>query len=259
MRSSWTREITSSIRAGLIRPSLINLTSARRATSLRIGSKQDKVTAWGVSSIIKSTPVAFSRAFILRPSRPINLPFISSDGRATVETVDSDDTSEAKRCIADAIISLALSEDSSLACSSASLYKTATSCWISIFACSISSDFASLWDKSASDSSFVKYPSFEFSSSSLSALTLELFSLTEFSLISNLLERISRCSSRLRRRCSVFCISFWRLRNSVWIDVRIFIASSLASINIRLRSSLVWLSIFSASPCADCLFFICIN
>ena len=41
----------------------------------------DRTTVSGVSSMIRSTPVACSRARMLRPSRPMIRPFISSDGR----------------------------------------------------------------------------------------------------------------------------------------------------------------------------------
>ncbi len=49
----------------------------------------DSTTVSGVSSMIRSTPVACSRARMLRPSRPMIRPFISSDGRWTTLTVCS--------------------------------------------------------------------------------------------------------------------------------------------------------------------------
>ena len=69
---------TSSMRAGWIRPSETNWWSAKRQISRRTGSKPDITIASGVSSTTISTPVAASRARILRPSRPIILPFTSS-------------------------------------------------------------------------------------------------------------------------------------------------------------------------------------
>ena len=51
----------SSIRAGWMRPSAISLFSAMRATSRRTGSKPLTMTTPGVSSMITSTPVAFSK------------------------------------------------------------------------------------------------------------------------------------------------------------------------------------------------------
>ena len=59
------------------------------ATSRRTGLNPERMTASGVSSMIRSMPVAASRARMLRPSRPIMRPFISSDGSGTTETVRS--------------------------------------------------------------------------------------------------------------------------------------------------------------------------
>jgi hypothetical protein len=60
-----------------------SFSSARRATSRRTGSKHDTTTVSGVSSMMTSTPVASSNARMLRPSRPMMRPFISSFGSAT--------------------------------------------------------------------------------------------------------------------------------------------------------------------------------
>ena len=87
--SSWVAATTSSIRAGWMRPSSSSRTSASRATSRRTGSKPDTSTASGVSSTMTSTPVAASNARMLRPSRPITLPFMSSDASGTAATVCS--------------------------------------------------------------------------------------------------------------------------------------------------------------------------
>ena len=87
----------SSILAGWMRPSRINFSRVSLAISRRMGSKEETVIASGVSSIIRSTPVAVSRARMLRPSRPIMRPFISSLGRFTTETVTSDEWSAAQR------------------------------------------------------------------------------------------------------------------------------------------------------------------
>ena len=80
-----------------MRPSTMSFSKAIRATSRRIGSNPDKITASGVSSIIKSIPVNVSKARILRPSRPIIRPFISSFGNVTTDTVDSATWSAAHR------------------------------------------------------------------------------------------------------------------------------------------------------------------
>ena len=79
----------SSILAGCILPSEISFSKAILATSLLIGSKPDKITASGVSSIIRSIPVKVSSVLIFLPSLPIILPFISSLGKLTTVTVVS--------------------------------------------------------------------------------------------------------------------------------------------------------------------------
>ena len=97
------------------------------ATSLLNGSNPDKITASGVSSIIKSIPVNVSKVLIFLPSLPIILPFISSLGRATTDTVVSDVWSAAHFCIANPIISLAFLFASSFAFASDSFINVAFS------------------------------------------------------------------------------------------------------------------------------------
>ena len=58
----------------------------------------------GVSSMMTSTPVASSNARMLRPSRPMMRPFISSFGSATADTVVSAVCSAAIRWMASATI-----------------------------------------------------------------------------------------------------------------------------------------------------------
>ena len=120
----------SSMRAGWIRPSWINFSKAMRAISRRIGSKPDNTTASGVSSMIKSIPVSVSNVRMLRPSRPMMRPFMSSFGKFTTVTVDSATTSEAERWIAWAISILACLSAVSLASVSLSLISFARS-WAS--------------------------------------------------------------------------------------------------------------------------------
>ena len=96
-----------SMRAGWMRPSCTSRPSAMRATSRRIGSKLEMITASGVSSTTRSTPVACSMARMLRPWRPMMRPFISSAGNGTLETVVSDTCSEATRSITQEMISRA--------------------------------------------------------------------------------------------------------------------------------------------------------
>ena len=77
-----------------------SFSSVMRAISRRTPSKPDSTTAFGVSSMMKSTPVRFSSARMLRPSRPMMRPFMSSLGSWTTETVVSARGSPARRCIA---------------------------------------------------------------------------------------------------------------------------------------------------------------
>ena len=60
-----------------------------RATSRRTGSKLESVMVSGVSSMMRSQPVSVSMARMLRPSRPMMRPFISSFGSGTTDTVTS--------------------------------------------------------------------------------------------------------------------------------------------------------------------------
>ena len=80
---------TSSIFVGCILPSEISFSSAILATSLLTPSNDERTTASGVSSIIRSTPVAASIALMFLPSLPIILPFISSLGNWITEIVES--------------------------------------------------------------------------------------------------------------------------------------------------------------------------
>ena len=136
----------SSIRTGWIRPSETNFSNANFAISLLTGSKQDRTTASGVSSIIKSTPVNVSNVLIFLPSRPIMRPFISSEGKLTVATVDSITWSIAHLCITVVKISLAFSFETSLIWFSFSRIKAFASCCKSFFNCSKRRFFASSED-----------------------------------------------------------------------------------------------------------------
>ena len=88
------------MRCGWIRPSRTSFSSVSRPTSRRTGSKQDSSTASGVSSMIRLTPVTASNARMLRPSRPMMRPFMSSLGRCSTDTTDSAVCSLATRWIA---------------------------------------------------------------------------------------------------------------------------------------------------------------
>ena len=86
----------------------MSLLSEMRAISRRTGSNALTITTPGVSSMITSTPVAFSNARMFRPSRPMMRPFISSLGISTVLVVASAVWEAAKRWIEVSSISLAL-------------------------------------------------------------------------------------------------------------------------------------------------------
>ena len=119
------------MRVGWMRPSETSRVSATLPICRRTGSKADSVTASGVSSMITSQPVASSSARMLRPSRPMMRPFISSLGIATTDTVDSVVTSDATRCTAVATNFRARSDASSLIVASASRTRRFTSSRIS--------------------------------------------------------------------------------------------------------------------------------
>ena len=70
-----------------------------RAISRRTPSKPERITAFGVSSMMKSTPVRCSSARMLRPSRPMMRPFMSSAESWTTETVVSAAWPAASRCM----------------------------------------------------------------------------------------------------------------------------------------------------------------
>ena len=88
------------MRAGWMRPSCRSFSSVMRATSRRTPSNALSTTALGVSSMMKSTPVRFSSARMLRPSRPMIRPFMSSLGSCTTLTVVSAACDAASRCMA---------------------------------------------------------------------------------------------------------------------------------------------------------------
>ena len=98
--SSAARFTNSSIEAGWIRPSFTSASSADRATSRRTGSNDEIRTICGDSSISSVTPVADSNDLMLRPSRPMMRPFMSSLGSCTIVAVRSLFGLLAIRCIA---------------------------------------------------------------------------------------------------------------------------------------------------------------
>ena len=114
------------------------------------------MTASGVSSIIRSTPVRVSIALIFLPSRPMILPFISSFGSATTDTVLSATWSAAHLWIAPVIIYLAFLSASSLALDSISFIMMEASCLTSF----------SILESSSALASSIVYPEILSSSSS---------------------------------------------------------------------------------------------
>ena len=188
MRSTFFRlsATTFSMRAGWMRPSTTNRSIARRAISRRTGSKQEMVTASGVSSTTTSTPAIFSNARMLRPLRPMMRPFISSEGSETVETVTSATCSLATRWIAVVIILRARTSASSLASASTWRITRAISCRVSSSTAPRSSCLASSRLNPATRSS-VAICSFRSRSIWLCCLSMALW---------RLLRACSRCSNR---------------------------------------------------------------
>src|SRR6266705_2698559 len=105
-----------------MRPSVMRRSNVSRAISRLTGSKQERSTASGVSSMIRLTPVTDSKARMLRPSRPMMRPFISSPGRCRTETTDSLVCSVATRWMARVTILRARFSPSDLA--SCSIFRT---------------------------------------------------------------------------------------------------------------------------------------
>ena len=249
-RSALTDSTMSSMRAGWMRPSVTSFWMDRRASSRRMGSKLDRMTASGVSSTMMSTPVAISRARMLRPSRPMIRPFMSSDGRSTTETVVSTTCSAAERWMALDMISRA--ETAAFSRASSSIRRTvpmaSRRASSSIFLTSMA--LASSWVMpeilSSSSTPFWMASAILASSTSRSFsfwVSLRSFWERSRSLRSIDWNRRSRFSSLLRSRRSVSLIlrcfsrfwaskSFWRARSfsraSMAASRLIFSPSSLA-------------------------------
>ncbi len=221
----------SSIRAGWMRPSVTSFWMDRRASSRRMGSKLDRMTASGVSSTMMSTPVAISRARMFRPSRPMIRPFMSSEGRSTTETVVSTTCSAAVRWMALDMISRADETAFSRASSSMRRTEAMASSLASSSILLISMALASSWlmpeIRSSSSMPFRTASAILAVSASRSFSCWEsLRSFWELSLSLRSIDwnRRSRFSSLLRSRRSVSLIlrcfsrlwasnSFWRARS----------------------------------------------
>ncbi len=124
----------------------------------------------GLSSTKTSTPVARSKALMLRPSRPIILPLISSEGMATVEVMVSGATELPKRWMAATRMSLAFCSSFSLPCCSNFWMRIAMSSSPSLATLEINSSLAASEESPATLSSSL--PAFSFASSVLSLIAL---------------------------------------------------------------------------------------
>ena len=219
----------SSILAGWILPSTINFSKAILATSLLIGSKLERITASGVSSIIKSTPVNVSKVLIFLPSLPMILPFISSLGRATTCTVVSETWSAAHLWIAVVIISLDFLSASSLALVSSSLISIADSCFISLLTSSNNNVLASSLERFEILSSSALCSPYKFCTRSSSSWISIDFLFMLSSLFSSISPFLSNDSSLWISLLSNLWISFLLSRVSLSRSALSLCTSSLAS------------------------------
>ena len=224
----------SSILAGCILPSRISFSRVSLATSLFIGSNPDNITASGVSSIIRSIPVNVSKVLIFLPSLPIILPFISSFGNGTTETVTSETWSAAHFWMAIATISFAFASASSFALTSMSLTSIAISCLTSLSTFLKRTSLASSTESPeifSSSSICLCWCSRVFSSSSWISLFF-LFKTSSFcSIVSIFLSKVSSFwTSRLSCLWRSFLLSFISLSSSTLL----LWTSSLASSNTSL-------------------------
>ena len=134
------------MRAGWMRPSCSSRSSVNRAISRRTPSKPERTTAPGVSSMMKSTPVSVSSTRMLRPSRPMMRPFMSSEESCTTETVVSAACAAASRCITTERMLRTRRSASRLVSSSICRRRRAASCRASSSISSISSCLARVAD-----------------------------------------------------------------------------------------------------------------
>ena len=198
--------------------------------------------------MIMSTPVRVSKARILRPSRPIILPFISSLGKLTVETVMSLAVSVARRWIVVIRISCAFFSAVSWASCSILFIIVTASCFASVSKSRIIKSFACCWVKPeilSNSSLYLSSSPLKNSVFSSSAASLLISSFSCFSTVSTRLSRISSFCANLRSKrwrsllrslfsrsccfCSRISCSFASRRNSFfWAS-----ASLIASCKIR--------------------------
>ncbi len=217
------------MRAGWMRPSVMSLVSVRRAVSRRTPSKPESTTASGVSSMMKSMPVMFSSVRMLRPSRPMMRPFMSSDGRLTTETVVSATWLAAVRWM--------LSERMLRARRSASLRASSSICRTSLAiswrasssVCLSSISLACAALRPEMRSSWIIASACALFSSSDMRWLLASRSRMDCSRRSCSAPRASMASSRCSWRCSALVSSSRRSRSSASTSLRTRCTSSLAS------------------------------
>ncbi len=211
------------MRCGWMRPSSTSFSSVSRAVSLLTGSKHDSSTASGVSSMIRLTPVVDSNARMLRPSRPMIRPFISSPGRCSTLTTDSAVCSAASRCTASVTIFVARFSPSLRAAPSISLMISAASrlAWFSI---SLTSSFLACSPVSpATRSRMTRRSSSTWSSSSRRSASSTSVSA---SFLSRSDCRLASSSSRCSRSASLASRRSRSERSSLSSDLSIRLSSS---------------------------------
>ena len=205
---------------------------------LRTGSKAEITIAPGVSSTMISTPAARSRARMLRPSRPMILPLISSLGIWTVVVVTSETVGVETRWMMVASICLARRSSSSrpvvsnlrILCISVASLSFSSRVWSSVMALS----FVRPATRSSSFSILARASS----SSTFTALIFSTRASTSFSRSSTSVVLRSKRPSRFSNRsCRRFC-SCSRFFSSFLASSRILTASVLASTRISLDSTL---------------------
>ena len=229
LRRATARAPPRSARGGSGRPAT-SFSRSRRAASRRTGSKLLRTTASGVSSMIRLTPVVASKARMLRPSRPMIRPFISSLGSVNTLTVDSAVCSDATRWIAIVTIFRARSSPSSRACCSISRTCAMAARFASSTVAATSSSRASDEVMPATRSSWIRCCSAAFSSRARTSLQLLVaFGRARATRSSSLRVRARSSSSVSEIRRSSRAISSRRAFTSSSASRRICEASTLAS------------------------------
>ncbi len=235
------------MRCGWMRPSRTSFSRVSLPVSRRTGSKHDSRTASGVSSMIRLTPVVDSKALMLRPSRPMMRPFISSPGRCRTLTTDSAVCSVATRCTARVTILQARFSPSLRASLSISRMISAASrlAWFSMVI--TSSDFA--W--SAVSPATRSRTSRRFSSTWSSSARRSASSL---SVSASFLPRSACPRASSSSRCSRSARRFSLRSRSALSSLSSFLServSSSTSLRIRKAASAATSALLSTSPASD--------